>query len=168
MLVRRYFEKGDPGPILAALAQSPELAEAVAPLLSAVFGPTSLPKRLKQVVILRTSVVNSCRYCIETHTVVALDSGLGLEAVAWLRGTGPQPADQPGIESALAAFSDALEQNPAAAVEHLRPHFRDFEIVELVTLAATTVFLNRLCTSLHLPTDPVDVARLADLGLLAG
>jgi AhpD family alkylhydroperoxidase len=168
LLVRRYFENGDPGPIVAALAQSPELAEVVAPLLGAVFGPTSMAKRLKEIVILRTSVANSCRYCIETHTVVALDSGLSREEVDWLRGLGRQPADEPAVETALASFSDALERDAGSAVDRLRPHFRDFEIVELLTLAATTAFLNRFCTALHLPTDPEDLARLSELGLLAG
>lgn len=127
-----------------------------------------MPKRLKEIVILRTSVANSCRYCVETHTVVALDSGLSMEEVAWLRGQAPEPAARPPVETSLAAFADALTTDPAGATSHLRPHFRDHQIVELVVLAATTTFLNRFCTALELPTDSRDIERLGKLGLLAG
>jgi len=71
LLARPFFAYGDPGPIVAALAQVPELLEATAPFLGAVLGPSAVPARTKEIVVLRTSARASCRYCVEAHTVVA-------------------------------------------------------------------------------------------------
>lgn len=76
LLARAYYAEGDPGPIVAALAQVPELLEVVMPFLGTAFGPTAIPWRTKEIVILRTSSQLDCRYCIQSHTTVALDAGL--------------------------------------------------------------------------------------------
>ena len=85
LLARPYFADGDPGPIIAALAQVPEMLEATVPFLGRVLGPSCLPARIKEIVILRTSARASCRYCIEAHTVVARDVGLSVAEVRALR-----------------------------------------------------------------------------------
>ena len=51
LLARPYFAAGDPGPIIAALAQVPEMLEATAPFLGRVLGPSCLPARTKEIVI---------------------------------------------------------------------------------------------------------------------
>ena len=55
LLARPYYERGDPGPIAAALANVPELMEVALPFIDTVYGPTSLPPRMKEIVILAVS-----------------------------------------------------------------------------------------------------------------
>ena len=151
LLARPYYEGGDPGPIAAALANVPELLEAAMPFLGAVFGPTSVAPRLKEIVVLGVSAANRCRYCTETHTGVARRMGFAADELAALRGEGPPPDRWSPRERALLDFCAALSHRPGEAVELLRPHFGEPEIVELVTLGSATVMLNRFATALELP-----------------
>jgi len=151
LLVRRLFADGDPGPIAAALANVPELAGPALALIGAVYGPTGIPARLKEIVVLRVSAANRCAYCIETHSGVARRMGFGGDEVASLRGEAPMPAAYGPQERALVAFSDAISDDPDTATACLRTLFSDAEIVELVLLAGTTILLNRFATALELP-----------------
>ncbi len=169
LLARPYYADGDPGPIIAALAQVPELLEAVAPFLGRVLGPSCIPARLKEIVILRTSARASCRYCVEAHTVVARDVGLSVAEVRALRGelaveaTFPDPA-----ERAVIGWCDALVGTGPVGEDikaSLGGAFADYEVVELTLLGTTTLLLNRFCTALDLPTSPEVAARLVAEGL---
>jgi len=151
LLARPFYERGDPGPIASALAQVPELMDSALPFMGAVFGPTSVEARLKEIVVLRVSAANSCRYCTETHTAVARRMRFDGAEIAALRGEAPAPDSFAPVERALIAFSEALSARPEEAVELLRPHFGDAQIVELVTLGAATIMLNRFATALELP-----------------
>lgn len=152
LLARPYYEGGDPGPIAAALANVPELMDVALPFIGAVYGPTSVTPRLKEIVILGVSAANGCRYCTETHTGVARRMGFAPDELAALRGEAPAPERWDAAERALLAFSEALSNRPAEAVEVLRPHFEEPAIVELVTLGSATVMLNRFATALELPS----------------
>ncbi|HEV8116084.1 MAG TPA: carboxymuconolactone decarboxylase family protein, partial [Acidimicrobiales bacterium] len=85
LLAQPYFSGGDPGPIVAALAHVPEMLEVTLPFIGAVLGPSAIDLRTKEIVILRTSARASCRFCVESHTLVALDSGLSVPEVRALR-----------------------------------------------------------------------------------
>src|SRR5687768_15680147 len=110
LLVRHLFAAGDPGVIVGALATVPELAEVAVPFLGAALGPGSVEPHAKETVVLRTSVVLGCRYCVDARTVVALDLGLGAGQVAALRQTGPGERLQTVDDdtAALAAWTDAV------------------------------------------------------------
>jgi AhpD family alkylhydroperoxidase len=171
LLTRRYYERGDPGPIVASLAHVPELCEVALPFIATVLGPSALSWRTKELVIVRVSALMQCRYCIQAHTAVALDAGLRHDEIQALRGT--LPLDRVFVdpaERALLGWVDAVAAGPgpvdAAARERLRPHYADHEIVELTMLAATTVMLNRYATALELPTNAETLRRLAGEDLL--
>lgn len=167
LLVRPLFESGDPGPIVAALALIPELVDVALPFFERVLAPSQIDVRTKEIVILRASVVAHCRYCVDAHTVVALDSGLDHDEVDALRrkdaGAFPSARDE-----ALVAFVDRVAGErgavDAGATERLRRFFADHEVVELTLLAATTLLLNRFCTTLDLPSSPTTLLRLSSEG----
>jgi 4-carboxymuconolactone decarboxylase len=150
LLARPYYERGQPGPIAAALANVPELMQPALSFIDAVLGPTSVAARLKEIVVLRVSSANRCSYCTETHTRIARRIGFTPEELATLRGEAPPPEHWGPCEVALFHFSEALSNRPQDAVQLLRPHFEDAQIVELVTLGSTTVLLNRFATALEL------------------
>ncbi len=168
LLARPYFAAGDPGPIVASLAQVPELLGPTLPFLGSVLGPSWISLRDKEIVILRTSAVMGCRYCTEAHTVVGLDSGLTLDEVRALRGELPlEDAFSDAGERALVNWCDAVAQGVEADIEQARPRLggSDAQVVELTLLVATTVMLNRYATALGLPTSRDVRERLVREGL---
>ena len=170
LLARPYYADGDPGPIVAALAHVPELLEVAMPFLGAVLGPSAVPWRTKELVILRTSALASCRFCVQSHTVVALDAGLGHDEVRALRGEGAvEAAFADPAERALVAWVDAMALgsgpvDPGARAT-LLGYFGDADVVELTLLVGATLMLNRFCTALDLPASPEVRARLGAEGL---
>jgi len=169
LLAQPYFSGGDPGPIVAALAHVPEMLEVTLPFIGAVLGPSAIDPRTKEVVILRTSARASCRFCVESHTLVALDSGLSVSEVRALRGELDVDEGFPAEEDrAVIAWCDALVGTGSVAPacrDRLRQGRPDHVVVELTLLATTTLLLNRFCTSLELPTSPEVLARLAAAGM---
>ena len=170
LLVRHLFAHGDPGVIARALATVPEVAEVAMPFLSAALGPGAVAPDIKETVILRTSAVLACRYCVDAHTVVALDMGLDHDRVRALRDTaaGHRP---PGVDDATAsliAWIDAVATGKGPVADELHravaERFPDHQIVELVVTLAATMFLNRLCTALALPSSSATLARLVTAG----
>ncbi|MGQ0841942.1 carboxymuconolactone decarboxylase family protein [Actinokineospora sp.] len=170
LLARPYFEGGDPGPIVAALAQVPELLEVAVPFIGAVLGPSALSWRTKELVIVRVSALMECRYCVHAHSTVALDAGLSHDEIRALRGEIGLDVIADPAERAMLDWVDAvtLGKGPVAPILRvaLRPYFADHEIVELTLLAGTTLMLNRFATPLDLPTDEATLRRLDTEGLL--
>ncbi|MGH3570634.1 MAG: carboxymuconolactone decarboxylase family protein [Pseudonocardiaceae bacterium] len=170
LLARSYFADGDPGSIVSALAQVPELLVVAVPLLATALGPSAIDGRTKEIVIVRTSALAGCRYCVQAHTVVALDAGLSRHEVAALRGEG----------SAAGAFGSPREGALLEWIDHvagggpvddavraaMRRHWADHEIVELTMVIGVTLMLNRFATALALPTAAQTTDRLAREGLL--
>jgi AhpD family alkylhydroperoxidase len=166
LLARAYYaQDGATSPITRALAQVPELLEVAMPFIARVFGPTSLDLKTKETVVLRVSVRNGCRYCIDTHTVAAWDAGLSEEDTARLRAehadaTGASPRERALVEW-CDAFAAAPDPVPVDVSSRLRNHFSEHELVELALLAGATAMLNRFCTALELPASAATLARLA-------
>jgi AhpD family alkylhydroperoxidase len=168
--LRHLFADGDPGPIAAALAQVPELCGAALPFVGAALGPGWLPARLKELAILRTSALARCRYCVDAHTVVALDLGLARDEVCALRDEAdPATVFADPVERAALAWIDAVAGErgapPDEVGEELRRHLPDHAVVELTVTIGATLFLNRFATALGLPTSPETLTRLAREGL---
>jgi AhpD family alkylhydroperoxidase len=168
LLARPFYAGGDPGPIAATIAHVPELLESALSFLGAVLSPSSVDFRTKEIVILRTSCVMLCRYCIDSHTPVALDSGLSDAEVRALRnepGFALDEAFADPRERALIAWTDEVAQGkgPASAgvTGDMKQLFADHEIVELTLLATVTLLLNRYASTLQLPVGTGTVERLA-------
>ena len=171
LLARPYYAGGDPGPITATLAHVPELLERALPFLGAVLSPSSIELRTKEIVILRTSCLMACRYCIDSHTPVALDAGLTPTQVRALRaepGYVVADAFPDQRERALIAWTDEVATGRGAASEAtttaMTTSFADHEIVELTLLASVTLLLNRYASTLRLPVATPTIERLTAEG----
>ena len=79
--VRAFFANGDPGPIVSTLAHVPELMKKTLPFIGAALGASGISLRTKEIVILRTSAQQACKYCVQTHCYAARHAGLSLEEV---------------------------------------------------------------------------------------
>jgi len=133
-----------------------------------VLSPSSIAFRTKEIVILRTSSVMACRYCIDSHTPVALDAGLTAGQVRALRGEVGHDvvtafSDQ--RERTLIAWADEVAQGKGAASDEttaaMVAAFASHEIVELTLLATVTLLLNRYASTLRLPVAGATIERLA-------
>jgi AhpD family alkylhydroperoxidase len=170
LLARPYYRDEGTSPIVTSLAHVPEALEVTMPFVATVLGPSALPVRIKELVILRTSTHLRCAYCVQTHSVVALESGLSLAEVRALRGEEvPGDAFPDHAERTLIGWVDALAGtlgavSPAAGVQ-MREHFSEAEVVELTLVCAATIMLNRYCTALELPPSAGILQRLAAAGL---
>ena len=167
LLARRFYAGGDPGPITATMAHVPELLESALPFIGAVLSPSSIDFRTKEIVILRTSSVMSCRYCIDSHTPVALDAGLSSEQVRALRNESGYDLDAAfpnQRERALVAWTDEVAGGRGAASDRvtqaMQRLFAEHEIVELTLLASVTLLLNRYASTLRLPVGDSTIERL--------
>ena len=176
LLMRPYYAGGDPGPILATMAHVPELTEVAMPFLGAALGASSVDFRTKEIVIVRTSALLGCRYCIDSHSTVALDAGLSFDQVLALRESAASttdaeltPAFPSRRERALITWIDAVAFGrgaiAASANEAIKANFADHEIVEITVLIGATMMLNRYATALQLPVGLSTLERLAVEGL---
>jgi AhpD family alkylhydroperoxidase len=161
-----YRDDGSASPITRALAQVPELVDVAMPFIGTLFDAGAVDLRAKELVILRVSAVNRCRYCVATHTVAAWDAGLTEAETAALRGA---PTGLGRREMALVRWCDAISQAGEPVGDEiaagLNEHFADHEIVELTLLAGATLMLNRFCTALELAPTEATLERLAAAGV---
>ncbi len=164
LLARPYYRAEGTSPIVTSLAHVPEALEVAMPFVSVVLGPGAVDVRTKELVIVRTSVLLECRYCVETHSAVALDSDVSAAELRLLRSAGTAVALDSERERVLLAWVDAVAGGrgsvPAPLGERLREHYAEPEVVELTLLCAATMMLNRYCTALDLPTNPATLERL--------
>ena len=174
LLARPFYAGGDPGPIVGALAQVPELLVAAMPFIGTALGPSGLDWRTKEIVIVRTSALAGCRFCVQSHAVVALDAGLTRDQVAALQDPAAPPAllaarfDTPR-EATLIDWVDVVAGGGPvddAARARVLTQWADHEVIELTAVVGTTLLLNRFATALALPTSSDVITRLDREGLL--
>ena len=146
----------------------PELLGVSLPFIGAVLGPSSIPVRPKELVILRTSAVLACAYCVGVDTNVALDVGLSEPEVRALRGRDSPcatPSSTPPNWRCWTGWTWWREKGsvPQALMDALGAHFPEHEVIELTLLVGTTMLLNRFCTALDLPVPETRLAALAEV-----
>ena len=167
---RSYFQDSDPGPIVAALAQVPELLTVAVPFISKVLGPIGLGIRIHELVIVRASALMKCEYCTQSHAYVALKEGLDQQTVGDLMSETARELGEGPDEVALLNWVDAVVEHRNAEAERcmtkLQEHFDDAQVVELTALLGATVMLNIFCTALELPTSPAALETLRERGLV--
>jgi AhpD family alkylhydroperoxidase len=164
------YAGGDPGPIVAALANVPELLGPTLGFVGAALGQGAATTRHKEFAILRTSALQGCQYCVHAHTSVSLDVGLSIDEVRALRG---EVALETGFadeaDRALVRWIDALAGATGPVLDSVwdtaRAHFPDHVLVELSVTIGATMFLNRFATGFQLPTSTDLLERLTAQGL---
>ena len=172
LLAKPFYANGSPGPIGESLAHVPELMDVALPFISVSLGASSVADfRTKELVIVRASAMQRCRYCTLTHMAIALDAEISPEEMRILRdGTEDQIAETfDERESALLAWTDAMSLGagdiPAEVHARFAEHFTQPQVVELTMTIGTTLMLNRYCTALELPVSAANLAKLREAGL---
>jgi uncharacterized peroxidase-related enzyme len=150
--VRELFEAGEAvyGRVLNtwhALAQRPEIFVAYMPYLRSIVGPGALDQRLKELVEVRTVVLNRCLYSTSHRVRSARAAGVSEEdVVAVARGELSRFSEREQLALAIAEeltlaptsvpYAEAPQLVDTATLERLRASFTDPEIVELIATIA--------------------------------
>jgi AhpD family alkylhydroperoxidase len=179
--VRAVFEGGEAqyGRILhtwQALAQRPEIFVAYLPYLRSIVGPGELEQRTKELVEVRTAVLNRCLYSTSHRVRSAKAAGVPEDdLVAVARGdfegfaeperVALELCDELTLRMPSVAYADAPQLVDSALLERLRATFTDPQIVELVATIGIWNALARFhrVMGFDLDTDPPPEAIAAEL-----
>jgi uncharacterized peroxidase-related enzyme len=142
--------RGKPGNVQKALAHRPEMLKNFLNFYASV--GRSLDRKLYELIYLRVSFINGCRYCAQHH--VASSKRLGLTSEDWAAlkaGTYSRYGEK---ERAALTYVDKLTRTPQEIAEadfdELKKHFTDPEIVDIHMLAGLANLTNRLTDPLGL------------------
>jgi uncharacterized peroxidase-related enzyme len=147
-------QKIGPSNFLRIMAHRPELMERFMGLYGSLMGPSSLERRLKEMLYLAVSYVNECSYCASHHVKTARAAGLTEKEIREIEMENNQhfsPKEQ-------AALHYARELTRTAAVDddtryRAQEFFSNDQFVELTMVIAIANFTNRFNNGLAVPLD---------------
>src|SRR5919109_11344 len=77
-----YADDGSASPLKRALANAPDQLETLLPFLGQIFGEGAVDLPTKELVVVRVSHLNGCRYCLAAHRPLAIETGVGSDELA--------------------------------------------------------------------------------------
>ena len=151
--VKEIYEKalrGKPGNAQKALANRPDMLKNFLPFYASV--GRSLDRKLYEMIYLRVSFINGCRYCAQHH--VASSKRAGLAADDWKALKEGSYARFTEKEQTALTYAEKLTRAPRDAsvgdFTELKKHFSDAEIVDLHLLVGLANLTNRFTDPLGL------------------
>jgi len=135
-----------------------------------VLNTGTLPTRLKELVVVRTSQLNGTAYCLASHTAISLRLGTTPEQIEALKNWRDSPlfseAEKQAIHLAEAMTLNSLDYTDAELAS-LRRFYSEGEVVELMAAIGLFNYFNRFNNVLQMePTQPATAEELAEAGLL--
>ncbi len=151
--VKEIYEKvlrGKPGNVQKALAQRPEMLKDFLTFYGSV--GRSLDRKLYELIYIRVSLINGCRYCTQHH--VAASKRVGLTAEDWCALKAGDYSRYSTKEQAALKYVEKLTRTPHDVNDSdfapLKKEFSDAEIVDIHMLAGLANLTNRLTDPLGL------------------
>jgi uncharacterized peroxidase-related enzyme len=151
--VREIYDttlRGKPGNVQKALAHRPEMLKAFLTFYASV--GRSLDRKLYELIYLRVSLINECRYCTQHH--VASSKRAGLTAEDWTALKAGNYSRYGENEQAALAYVEKVTRAPRQITEadfsELKKHFTEPEIVDIHMLAGLANLTNRVTDPLGL------------------
>ncbi len=150
------------------ITHAPWLAMLLLPFNAAVqrqWPGSRLPGRIKELVVIKTSHVNGCRYCYAHNTALGRAAGISDDEIAEISSDDYlQSKTLSEAEKAAVQWAEAVTLNEAARRDDLfavmKRLFSDEEIVELTMVSAMFNMINRLTDSLQVPVEQQDEVDL--------
>lgn len=139
------------------LSHAPDLTGPAIDLGMAVLG-SSLPVRLRELVVMAVAARTDCAYGIVQHRPIALDAGVTADQLAAIVELRPEEVEFDEVESTLlTATEELLAQHTLAdaTLGALRKHFTDRQVVEVITTVGYYTMLAGLLNGLGVDIDPV-------------
>jgi uncharacterized peroxidase-related enzyme len=142
--------KGKPGPVQKALAHRPDMLKHFLGFYASV--GRSLDRKLYELIYIRVSMINGCRYCLQHH--LASSKRVGLTAEDWGAIKQGNYSRYNEKERAALTYAEKLTRSPHEITDgdfnELKKHFADPEIVDLHLLAGLANLTNRFTDPLGL------------------
>jgi uncharacterized peroxidase-related enzyme len=157
--VRAIYEttlRGKPGNVQKALAHRPEMLKNFLSFYASV--GRSLDRKLYELIYLRVSFINRCRYCAQHH--VASSKRVGLTSEDWTALKAGNYSGYSEKEKVALAYVEKLTRAPREIADtdfnELKKHFSDPEIVDIHMLAGLANLTNRFTDPLGLELEFAD------------
>jgi uncharacterized peroxidase-related enzyme len=151
--VREIYEnilRGKPGNIQKALAHRLEMLKAFLTFYASA--GRSLDRKLYELIYLRISFINECRYCTQHH--LASSKHVGLATEDWLALKAGNYSRYENKERTALIYVEKLTRAPheisQADFDELKKHFAEPEIVDIHMLAGLANLTNRVTDPLGL------------------
>ena len=153
-----FAQRGNVPNMFRVMAHRPEIFSTIEAHFAAVLNTGTVPTRLKELIIVRTSQVNQTPYCLASHTTLARKLGWTDEQLAslpeWSQRDDFSPAEKAAIRLAETVTRDAHSLSDEQFAE-LRTHYSEGEIVELLCAIGLFNYFNRFNDALRMePTKP--------------
>jgi uncharacterized peroxidase-related enzyme len=166
---RTLRDRGNVPNMFRTMAHRPELFETIIAHMDAVLNTGTLPKKLKELVIVRTSQVNRTPYCLASHTAICKRLGwtdLQLDA---LKDAAPS-TEFTDAEKAAIHLAESMTLYPHGYTDEdfarLRSFYSEGEVVELMAAIGLFNYFNRFNDLLQMePTQPASAEELAEAGI---
>jgi uncharacterized peroxidase-related enzyme len=150
---------------LVTMARRPEILRAFSELITQIWNTGTLPKPLKPLIGIVSSVAAGCRYCQAHEAVDARERGVPDEKIAAIWDFERSPRFDDAERAALRFARDASlvpnEVTPAH-FEELRRHWDDGQIVEMLAVVGLFGFLNRWNDTMATELEDVPLAVAAE------
>jgi uncharacterized peroxidase-related enzyme len=155
---KAFAQRGNVPNMFRVMAHRPEIFTTMMAHFAAVLTTGTVPTKLKELIIVRTSQVNVTPYCLASHTILA--KGLGwteeqLDHLAdWPRREDFTPAEKAALRLAETVTRDANAVSDEQ-FDELRGFYSEGEIVELLCAIGLFNYFNRFNNALRMePTKP--------------
>jgi uncharacterized peroxidase-related enzyme len=150
------------------ISHAPWMAMLLLPFNAAVqrqWPGSRMSGRIKELVVIKTSHVNGCRYCYAHNTALGEAAGITHDEIIELSSDDYLKSKSLSEQEKLAVqWAEAVTLNKAAENDDLfaamKQKFTDAEIVELTMVSAMFNMINRLNDSLQVPIEEQDEVNL--------
>lgn len=164
-------DRGNVPYFFRTLAHRPEIFKTATAHMQAVLSTGTLPTKLKELVVVRTSQLNCTSYCLASHTAISLRLGWSPEHIEALKNWRESALFSEAEKEALAlAEKMTLDSHnfTDAELASLKRFYSEGEIIELMASVGLFNYFNRFNNMLQMePTQPATAEELAEAGIEA-
>ena len=163
-------DRGNVPYFFRTLAHRPEIFRTATAHMNAVLNTGTLPTRLKELVVVRTSQLNCTSYCLASHTAISLRLGTTPEQIEALQGNWRDSplfseAEKIALHLAEVMTTDSLHYSDEDLAA-LKRFYSEGEIIELMASIGLFNYFNRFNNMLQMePTQPATAEELAEAGI---
>lgn len=150
----RYLQqRGNVPNMFRTVAHRPEIFQTMIAHFEAILNTGTLPLKLKELVIVRTSQLNHCGYCLASHSRICKKLGWNEDQLENLVHY-EKRRDFSQVEKAALKLAEQMTRNeePLSTedMDALRVHFSEGEIVELMAAIGLFNYFNRFNNALDM------------------
>jgi uncharacterized peroxidase-related enzyme len=155
---KAFAQRGNVPNMFRVMAHRPEIFSTMQAHFGAVLNTGTVPTRLKELIIVRTSRVNVTPYCLASHTILAKNLGWTDDQLDHLADW-PQRQDFTLAEKAALRLAETVTRDAHAVSDEqfaeLRSFYTEGEVVELLCAIGLFNYFNRFNNALLMePTRP--------------